>query len=156
MQNQLASIREAKQPRNDQSKERALKDNKNFAPTYDSGDEEKPSDSKAKKDPKATSQQNPQKKSDELINLADQILAQVQDMLEQNEMEEKPLRDKIQLYFSIRKGSDLDSVEDAMFDEDSSLNNGSDNQKVKRNPPTVRVRPGRGASNKVKTAKGLA
>lgn len=42
MMNQLASIREAKQPRGDQSKERhlATKDQKDFTPRYDSGDDE--------------------------------------------------------------------------------------------------------------------
>ncbi len=156
MQNQLASIKEAKQPRTDQSKERVIqKEPKNFAPTYDSGDEERPNDAKPTKNKVAS--QSIQKKNDDLIGLADQIMAQVSDMLEQNEMEEKSLRDKIQLYFSMRQqGSEFDDAEDAMFDEDSSLNNGSEHHKGKRNPPGVRVRPGKITAAKLKTAKGLA
>lgn len=83
-------------------------------------------------------------------------------MLDQNEMEEKQLREKIQLYFSKRQDSESGNKttdDDAMFDEDSSQNNDrGDIAKGGRNPAGVRVRDTtrRGVSNKLKASKGLA
>jgi len=78
-------------------------------------------------------------------------------MLDQNEMEEKSIRDKIHLYFSKRQGNntETESVEDAMFDEDSSYNNDRSDVR-KRQPAGVRVTTRRGVSNKAKPSKGIA
>jgi hypothetical protein len=56
----------------------------------------------------------------------------------------------------MRQGSEYNDAEDAMFDDESSQNNDSEHQKGKRNPPGVRVRPGKITAAKLKTAKGLA
>ena len=76
-------------------------------------------------------------------------------MLDQNEMEEQSLRDKISQYFKLRSSaneSGIDSVtDDTQLDEEGSLNYGAG----KRNPAPIRVRDMTRRS-KVKALKGLA
>jgi len=77
-------------------------------------------------------------------------------------MEEQALRDKIALYFKFRYGSSeggMDSVvEDPLFDEESSINNGGEGYKSngKRNPAGIRVRDTTRRNRVGKPIKGLA
>ncbi len=69
MSNQLESIKEAKKPRNEGQKDRFHKDQRDFLPRYDSGDEQDP-----KGDANKNSKQKNRHESNDVLSLADSIM----------------------------------------------------------------------------------
>lgn len=64
-----------------------------------------------------------------MLAMADTIMTTVKDMLDQNEMEEHTLRERIDQFTKLRQQADLSGLESVDDQEDASLNNSEQQQK---------------------------